>query len=420
MAQPSFRAPIGTRDVLPPESRRWELLVAEFAHLVGRAGYGLVQSPMFEDIEVFSRVGETTDIVSKEMYEFDDKGGRRIALRPEGTAPVVRAWVQHRPPLPFKAWYVAPSFRYERPQAGRYRQHHQLGIEALGVEDPDLDVEVISLAWDSMSAIGLNRVVLLLNSLGDPASRDAYRAALVDHFAPRRGDLNATDRQRLDQNPLRLLDSKDPDTLALVAGAPTTIHLLNEESRGHFDRVQEGLRALDIPFVLEPRLVRGLDYYTHTLFELQASALEGAQNAVGGGGRYDGLVEALGGPPTPGVGFGLGIERMLLAAEAERTMPEGDGPVQVFVVDTTDGSVARNLTHQLRRAGVGADRAWGGRSMKAQFKAADRSGARLVLVVGDDEVERGMVAVRDLRGGDDQIEIPGPETVERVKELLTR
>lgn len=419
MAEPSFRAPIGTHDVLPPESRRWEALVAAFARLAGQAGYGLVQSPMFEDLEVFARVGEATDIVAKEMYDFTDKGGRHIALRPEGTASVVRAWAQHRPATsPFKAWYVAPSFRYERPQAARYRQHHQVGVEAIGSHDPDLDVEVIALAWRMMAALGLEQVKLLVNSLGDSESRAAYRRALVDHMEPHKAELGEADQRRLEQNPLRLLDSKDPDTRELIADAPSAVDLLNEPSREHLARVEDGLRALAIPFEREPQLVRGLDYYTHTLFELQASALDAAQNAVGGGGRYDGLAEALGGPPTPGIGFGLGIERMLLACTAEGTFPPPPDPVDVFVVDTTDGSAARDITHELRSAGIGADRAWDQRSMKAQFKAADRSAARYALVVGPEEVERGVVAVRDLRGDGEQIDIPRPELGARIKELL--
>ncbi|MBV8295477.1 MAG: histidine--tRNA ligase, partial [Acidimicrobiia bacterium] len=314
---PGFQAPVGTRDVLPPESTRWERLIALFARRAERSGYGLVVSPMFEDIGVFERVGEATDVVRKEMYDFEDKGGRRMALRPEGTASVVRAWVQHRPTLPFKAWYAAPSFRYERPQAGRYRQHHQLGVEALGTDDADLDVEVIALAWGLYADVGLGAVRLLLNSLGDATCRPAYLDALRAYLTEHRGELCDEHKARLEENPLRVLDCKRESCMRVTEGAPRMVDHLCDECAAHFSRVREGLGELDIPFELAPRLVRGLDYYTRTTFEFQAPALESAQNGIGGGGRYDALTEQLGGPPTPGIGFGIGIERVLLACDAE-------------------------------------------------------------------------------------------------------
>jgi histidyl-tRNA synthetase len=397
MAAAGFKAPIGTRDVLPPESGRWERLVARFATIVGGAGYGLVQSPMFEEIGVFERVGDGTDIVRKEMYDFVDKGERRLALRPEGTASVVRAYLQHRPVSPWKVWYAAPSFRYERPQAGRYRQHHQLGAEAVGSADPDLDVELISLAWDFFASIGLQQVMLLINSMGAPEDRIAYGKALTDFLEAHRGDLAAEDREKVGTHPLRVLDSKRSATAAVLRDAPKITDSMSAEAAAHFDRVQTGLGALGIPFVLEPRLVRGLDYYTHTTFEFQASALDSAQTAIGGGGRYDGLAAALGGPDTPGVGFAVGIERILLACDAEGVFAAAGTDIDVFVVDITDGREALALTAQLRRAGVSTDRAFDGRSMKAQMKAANRSGARLALIIGEDEQAAGTVAVRDLR-----------------------
>jgi histidyl-tRNA synthetase len=315
-----FQAPVGTRDVLPPESARWERLVAVFAGYVERAGYGLVLSPMFEDVGVFERVGEGTDVVRKEMYDFADKGGRRVALRPEGTASVVRAYVQHRPTPPFKAWYVAPNFRYERPQAGRFRQHHQVGVEALGTDDADLDVEVIALAWSVCAAgLGLSRVTLLLNSLGDDVCRPAYLEALRAFLSS--AALCAEHTGRWEENPLRVLDCKRPACRAATESAPRLVDHLCDECAAHFARVRAGLDALGVTYRLEPRLVRGLDYYTRTTFELAAEALDSAQNAVGGGGRYDKLAEALGGPPTPGIGFGMGIERLLLAADAEGVFP---------------------------------------------------------------------------------------------------
>ncbi|QGG95160.1 histidine--tRNA ligase [Actinomarinicola tropica] len=419
MADPSFTAPIGTRDVLPPESDRWAALVATFADHVGRAGYGLVVGPMFEDLAVFQRVGEATDIVTKEMYDFEDKGGRRIALRPEGTASIVRAYVQHRPVgTPWKAWYAAPNFRYERPQAGRYRQHHQLGIEALGSDDPDLDVEVIALQADLYARLGLRQVDLLVNSMGSPADRAAYAAALGRWLEERRDALDPADRPTIATNPMRVLDSKREATRRVTDDAPTILSSLSADTIARFERVREGLDALGIAHRVEPRLVRGLDYYTHTTFEFQATALASAQNAIGGGGRYDGLAEALGGPATPGIGFGSGIERILLACDAEGVFPGPDGAPGTFVVDVVDGTHARDLVADLRRAGLRADRAYGGRSMKAQMKAADRSGAAWAVIVGADEAEADEVTVRDLRGSREQERVPRDAVIDHLRKRL--
>ena len=410
-----FRAPVGTRDVLPPESARWERLVALFAGQVERAGYGLVLSPMFEDVGVFERVGEGTDVVRKEMYDFEDKGGRRVALRPEGTASVVRAYVQHRPTPPFKAWYAAPNFRYERPQAGRFRQHHQLGAEALGTDDADLDVEVVALAWSVCAGFGLTRVSLLLNSLGDDVCRPAY----LDVLRAFLGDAALCDEHAAGyaKNPLRVLDCKRDACRAATEGAPRLVDHLCEPCAAHFGRVRAGLDLLGVTYTLQPRLVRGLDYYTRTTFELAADALDSAQNAVGGGGRYDKLAEALGGPPTPGIGFGLGIERLLLACDTEEVFPVPPSAVDVWVVDTTGGTAALVLTHELRTAGVSADRSFDRRSMKSQFKSADRSGARLALVVGDNELSAATVTLRNLRGGDQET-VDRADVVKHVLELL--
>lgn len=394
----SFKAPVGTHDVLPPESRRWQSLIGTFAGHVGRAGYGLVQSPMFEDAAVFSRVGEGTDVVRKEMYDFEDKGGRRIALRPEGTASVARAFAQHRPATPWKVWYAAPSFRYERPQAGRFRQHHQLGIEALGSADPDLDVEVLSLAHDYLASLGLRRVRLLVNSMGTRADRAAYVDTLRAWLHQRLDDLDPDDRAKVATHPMRVLDSKRSATRAATRGAPQIADCLSSEATERFNRVTNGLSALGIAYEIDPRLVRGLDYYTHTTFEFVSDALDAAQSTVLGGGRYDGLVEELGGPPTPGIGFGSGIERVLLACDAESVFPVAQAPIDVFVVDLCGGEVARDLTVRLRRAGVSADRAFDGRSMRAQMKLADRSGARLAVIVGERELADEVVGVRNLRG----------------------
>ena len=421
MPEPAaFQAPRGTFDVLPPRSRAYERMVATFARGVEGAGYGLVISPMFEDVRVFQRVGEATDVVRKEMYDLFDKDTppRHLALRPEGTASVVRAWVQHRPPLPFKAWYGAPSFRYEAPQAGRYRQHHQLGVEALGTEDPDLDVEVIGLLASFYRAIGLRRVTCKLNSLGDTECRPAYLEALTAYLEARAGDLCDEHGTHWRDNPLRVLDCKRPACVAATADAPLPMQHLCGPCAAHLARVEDGLRAVGVPFTEDPRLVRGLDYYTRTTFEFAAEALDTAQNAVGGGGRYGGLVEDLGGPATPGIGFGCGVERVLLAAEAEGLDLTGGAAVDVFVVDTTGGTAARDLATALREAGIAADRAWDNRSFKAQFKAADRSGARVALVVGPDEAGRGVVAVKDLRDKAPQTEVTRDEVVEHVRKLL--
>lgn len=395
-----FQAPTGTNDVLPPESKRWELLVACFTDLVERAGYGMVSTPVFEDAGVFTRLGEATDVVRKEMYDFEDKGGRRVALRPEGTAPVVRAWIQHRPPLPWKAWYAARNFRYERPQAGRYRQHLQLGAEVLGSGDADVDVEVISLLWDLYQRVGLRRLLLLVNSLGDDVCRPGYTNALRSHLGQRVSSLCDEHRARWEENPLRVLDCKRSACREATRDAPRMVEHLCDPCQRHFERVQDGLGALRIPFAIETRLVRGLDYYTRTTFEVQSSALVSAQNGVGGGGRYDGLVELLGGPATPGIGFGTGVERILLACDAEGTFGVPHQHLDAFVVDITGGDVARDLTHSLRQAGLACDRAFDERSMKAQFKAADRSGAAVAVVIGPEERAAGVVKVQSLRGAD--------------------
>ncbi|MFP3901266.1 MAG: histidine--tRNA ligase [Acidimicrobiia bacterium] len=413
----AFRAPIGTQDVMPPASARWARLVAAFAGVAERAGYGLVHGPLFEDAAVFARLGTGTEVVSKEMYDFHDKGGRHLALRPEATASVTRAFVQHRPPTPWKVWCVTPAFRYERPQAGRLRQHHQVDIEAIGVADPDLDVEVIALGAEYLRALGLRRWRLVLNTMGTPADRATYADALRDWLRARSGDLAVEDRAKVETHPLRVLDSKRPETRAVTAGAPRIADVLDEASQRHFARVREGLDALGIPHTVDPGLVRGLDYYTHTLFEFESDALDTAQQTIIGGGRYDGLVEQLGGPPTPGIGFGSGIERMLLACDAEGVLAAPESMLDAFVVDTTDGTAARDLAHELRSAGLRTDRAFDGRSMRAQMKAAGRSGARVAVIVGEQEAADGRATVRDLARGEQQA-VPRDGVLPLVRKLL--
>jgi histidyl-tRNA synthetase len=410
------RAPSGTHDVLWPESTRWESLIAQFVGQVERAGYGLTHTPIFEDVRVFRRgIGEGSDVVGKEMYEFEDRGGRHLALRPEGTAPMVRAFVQHRPPTPWKAWYVTPAFRYERPQAGRYRQHHQLGVEAIGSSDADLDVEVVALADGVFRSVGLSDFTLKLNSMGDAVCRPAYIAELQAYLADRREKLCAEHRDRLDANPLRVLDCKRPECQEAIAEAPRLVDHLCDDCAAHFDRVRAGLDAVGVPYQLDHRLVRGFDYYTRTTFEFASGALESAQNGIGGGGRYDGLVEMLGGPDTPGIGFGIGIERLLLACDAEGVFPVDPPELDAFVVDLTGGEVARDVTTSLRRAGLRADRAFDGRSMKSQLRSADRSGARVAIIVGPDELAAGTVSVRPLRTPGDQRTVPLADVVAAVR-----
>jgi len=417
---PPFRTPKGTHDVLPPESGRWQALVAAFAARADRAGYGLVVSPTFEEVGVFQRLGESTDVVRKEMYEFEDRDARHMALRPEGTAPVVRAYAQHRPPLPFKAWYVAPSFRYERPQAGRYREHHQLGVEVLGTDDPDVDVEVIALAARLFAAdLGLKRVTLRLNSLGDAECRPAYREVLVAYLTAHRAELCDEHRDRIDVNPLRVLDCKRPGCARVTKDAPRMLDYLCDACRAHFQRVEAGLAALGVAYTIDTLLVRGLDYYMRTTFEFAADALDAAQNGIGGGGRYDGLAEALGAPPTPGIGFGLGVERILLACDAEGVFPAPAARVDVFVVDTAGGATALELTHALRDAGIRADRAFDARSMKAQFKQADRSGAELVVIAGPDELADGQVKVQSLTSAGEEL-VAIDDVVAHVTKRLDR
>jgi histidyl-tRNA synthetase len=410
------RAPSGTHDVLWPASTRWEALLARFADQVERAGYGLVHTPIFEDVKVFRRgIGEGSDVVGKEMYEFEDRGGRTLALRPEGTAPMVRAFVQHRPPLPWKAWYATPAFRYERPQAGRYRQHHQLGVEALGPADADLDVEVVALADGTFRSVGLTDFELKLNSMGDATCRPAYIELLREYLAARRDTLCDEHAERLEANPLRALDCKRPQCRQATEGAPRLVDHLCDDCAAHFARVRRGLDALEVPYRLDHRLVRGFDYYTRTTFEFASGALDAAQNGIGGGGRYDGLVEMLGGPPTPGIGFGIGIERLLLACDAEGVFPVDPPVLDAFVVDVAGGDVARDVTAKLRRAGLRADRAFDGRSMKSQLKTADRSGARVALLVGPDEVSDGEVILKPLRGAGEQQRVPVAGVVEAVR-----
>ena len=417
-----FRALTGMRDVLPPESGRRRALVARFAEVAERAGYHEVVVPVLEELGVFERMGEATDVVAKEMYAFADRDGRDVALRPELTAGVVRAFVQHQPQEPWKVWVAGTAFRHERPQKGRYRMFDQVGVEVLGVDDPDLDVEVVALAWQFLAEVGLRDVTLLVNSLGDHEDRVRYTEAVRIHFESHRGDLSEAERSTLDRNPLRLLDSKRPETAPLIAAAPAVEEYRSDAAAAHYARVLDGLRSLDVPFTESARLVRGLDYYRRTTFELTSGALDAAQNAVGGGGRYDRLAEDLGGRPTDGIGFALGVDRVLLACDAESAFAAAPRGLDAFVVDLTGGEAARDLTHELRSAGLAADRRFGGGSMKSQMKSADRSGAVAAVLVGSDELEAGEVTLRPLRGhdgpGGEQRRVPRSALVDELRRLV--
>jgi len=416
---PAFQTTPGTRDILPPDASRWRAFVDVFAGVVERAGYEQIMLPMFEDLGVFQRLGDATDVVTKEMYDFVDKGGRHVALRPEQTAGVCRAFVQHHPTVPWKVWYAGPNFRYEKAQQGRYRQFDQVGIEVLGVDDPLLDVEVISLAHSFYRDLGLRNVELHVNSLGDTGDRARYVDALAAYFRSHEVELSQESRATLARNPLRVLDSKRAEDRDVVAQAPSISEFFSPEAAAHFAAVQEGLALLGIDFVVNDRLVRGLDYYRSTTFEFVSTALDAAQTAVGGGGRYDGLVEDLGGEPTPGIGFAIGVDRTLLACDAESAFPAPDGAADVFVVDTTGGRTAMRLAAQLRGAGLRAERAYGAKSMKSQMKTANKSRAIVAVIIGEDELARGVATVRPMNGGE-QSEYPLDAVVATVVDIVKK
>jgi histidyl-tRNA synthetase len=399
-------APRGTHDVLPPRSADWNRLEARAREIAEHFGYGEIRTPTFEATELFVRgVGETTDIVEKEMYTFLDKGGRSMTLRPEWTAPVVRAVLEHSLLAhgPQRLYYVGSIFRYERPQAGRYREAHQFGIECFGFAGPEADVEVIGVAAALIGRYGLSGVTVRLNSVGDDVCRPRYRDALLAHFRPHAAELSADSRSRLERNPLRLLDSKSPADAPFVATAPTLLATLCEDCLEHFAGVRGYLDALGIAYEVDPRLVRGLDYYTRTVFEITSTAL-GAQSTVCGGGRYDGLVASLGGPPTPAVGFGLGLERFLMMVEAAAGgAPEPRRGVQAIALGAASRARLVPLAAALRaRAGVPIFTDYGDRKLTAHFKIADRNGARWALILGDDELAADEIVLRDLQARTDR------------------
>lgn len=399
---PAFQAPRGTADRLPAEQKYWRYIESHAADVARRFGYGRIDSPMFEDAGLFVRgVGEGTDIVEKEMYVFEDRGGDLLTLRAEGTAPVCRAYLQHgmqNQAQPVRLYYLCPVFRYERPQAGRFRQHHQFGVEAIGDPDPSVDAEVIELAWTLMHDIGLRDITLFTNSIGDAQCRPGYIAALQSYYRSQSAHLCPDCQERLNRNPLRLLDCKVAACRILGEAAPKSVECLCADCQTHWERVQSYLAAADIPNRIDHRLVRGLDYYTRTVFEIQP-AVEGAQSTICGGGRYDGLIAQLGGRPTPGIGFGSGIERLALNLRRAET-PVPDEPTPQYLIATI-GEAARiegvRLARRLRNAGVGAILANGGRALRGQMRQASALGVANVLILGDDEVRDATVVVRDMQ-----------------------
>lgn len=401
------RALTGMHDLLPPASARRDAAVAVFADIASRSGFGRIDTPILEELAVFLRVGEGTDVVSKEMYTFEDRDGTIVALRPETTAGVARAFIEHHPLTPWRVWYLSQHFRHEKPQKGRLRQHHQLGVEVFGVADPDLDAEVIVMLCSVFDALGLTRYRVEVNDIGSAAERARYVEVLRNYARDRLGEIHEADRPKVDGNALRLLDSKRRETAAAMASAPLLFDFIADEAKVRFERVLDGLAAAGVDVVVNPRLVRGLDYYNGTVFEIVSEAIDAAQSTIGAGGRYDGLVEALGGPPTPGFGFGSGLERVLLACDAEQCFtPEPPTPEAFVVGFGGDGTDVRDLVDQLRRRGLAVERAYDGRSAKAQMKAADRSGAAWALLLGDDERANGTVTVRDLRADAPQRAVP--------------
>ena len=398
-----FQAPKGVSEYFPPNSNQFEYVRDQLLRTARLAGYNLIELPVFEDTEVFTRgVGESTDVVSKEMYTFEDRGGRSITLRPEGTAGVMRAVIEHnldRGQLPVKLFYTGPFFRAERPQAGRYRQFYQVGIEAIGYTDPEIDVEVIAVADSAFKALGLTKYKLNITSLGDTESRQAHRKDLMKYIAGL--DLDEATSARAQINPLRLFDDKRTEIKDLMAKAPLLLNYLNKESVQHFESVKNILNDIGIKYQINPYMVRGLDYYTGTTFEFDHEML-GAQSGIGGGGRYDGLMNSLGGSDVSGIGFGLGVDRILMACQAEGSLPDNLNQIELFIAPISHPAkaLAFKLLTQLRIAGISCDMAFGDRALKGAMKAADKSGAKYGLVIGDDEIKSGMGQLKLMISGE--------------------
>lgn len=397
-----LQKPKGTQDILPADSAKWQYVENVARETFKKYNYGEIRTPMFEHYEVISRsVGDTTDIVTKEMYDFHDKGDRHITLRPEGTAPVVRSYVENKlfaPEVqkPVKVYYIGSMFRYERPQAGRLREFHQLGVECFGSKNPATDVETIAMAYQLFNTLGIKDVTLHLNSLGNTESRLAYRQALIDYLTPMRESLSKDNQRRLDENPLRVLDSKEKEDKVAVENAPSILDYLDEESQAHFDEVRTMLDSLNIPYVIDTNMVRGLDYYNHTIFEF-ITTIDKSELTICAGGRYDSLVEYFGGPETAGFGFGLGLERLLLVLDKQGIELPVEESLDVYIAVLGSGAngKALELVQAIRYQGFKAERDYLGRKIKAQFKSADTFKAKTVITLGESEVESGQVNVKN-------------------------
>ena len=397
-----LQKPKGTQDILPADSAKWQYVENVARETFKKYNYGEIRTPMFEHYEVISRsVGDTTDIVTKEMYDFHDKGDRHITLRPEGTAPVVRSYVENKlfaPEIqkPVKVYYIGSMFRYERPQAGRLREFHQLGVECFGSKNPATDVETIAMAYQLFNTLGIKDVTLHLNSLGNTESRLAYRQALIDYLTPMRESLSKDSQRRLDENPLRVLDSKEKEDKVAVENAPSILDYLDEESQAHFDEVRTMLDSLNIPYVIDTNMVRGLDYYNHTIFEF-ITTVDKSELTICAGGRYDSLVEYFGGPETAGFGFGLGLERLLLVLDKQGIELPVEESLDVYIAVLGSGAngKALELVQAIRYQGFKAERDYLGRKIKAQFKSADTFKAKTVITLGESEVESGQVNVKN-------------------------
>lgn len=406
-----YQKPKGTADVLPDTSRLWDYVETKSRQIFDRYRFGEIRVPMFESYDLYARSsGDTSDIVTKEMYDFHDKGDRHMALRPEGTAGVVRAFVENKLygpeyPKPYRVYYMGPMFRYERPQSGRQREFHQIGVEAFGSESPLLDTEVIQLGVDLLHAVGVHDLRLAINTLGDPATRDAYHQALVDYFAPHRAELSEDSQIRLEKNPLRILDSKDPRDKVFVKDAPSILDYLTPAAQNHFAAVKTALNGLNIDYTVDPTMVRGLDYYNHTIFEIMTSspAFGNKELTVLAGGRYDGLVEQFGGPATPGVGFGIGLERLILLVQQAQQLPPAPD-LNVYIVSLNDqaGEEALRLAHAIRNAGFTVDMDFMARKAKGQFKTANRENAQLVITLGEDELANEVASIKQMATGKQQ------------------
>lgn len=401
----AFQKPKGTADLLPENTKQWQAVEDIFRAVLADYQFEEIRTPIFESYDLFSRgVGETSDIVSKEMYNFQDKGGRELALRPEGTAPIARAFVENKlfgpeHTKPYKVYYQGPMFRYERPQSGRMRQFHQIGVEAFGSDNPATDVEIMALAMDLFDELGLKNLKLVINSLGDVESRLAYREALIAYLEPHFEELSEDSKTRLHKNPLRVLDSKDKKDKEIVANAPSILDYLNDASKKHFGDVKEMLEALEIPYVIDSNMVRGLDYYNHTIFEVMTE--NETFGSICAGGRYDGLVEEVGGPATPGFGFGIGMERLLLTLNAEDIELVEEEALDVFVIGFGESTNLETLkvVQAVRSAGLSADRDFLNRKIKNQFKTANKKNARVVMTLGENELENGTINFKVMKSG---------------------